>query len=73
MSEQLCPRPCVECPDAQHHWLDSCTDEDGNPVDPHYACKHCDATTGVCDECVGPLSSDKFTVCDGCLEERSEA
>lgn len=50
----VCPRPCSECPDRKHHWIDCCPD----PEDPEsdieramlaagveagYVCKHCGA------------------------------
>ncbi len=51
----VCPHPCSECPDAEHHWIPDWTDEPGHPVAEYdaehdtshalgfWACKHCPA------------------------------
>lgn len=63
---------CSEC-DGMHHWLDMATDDDGNPVDPHFACKHCDATAAMCDECLEPIFPvTGQTLCDVCTGERGD-
>ena len=50
-------RRCSDCQDQAHHWLDECTDADGNAVGPYFVCKHCEYTCaaaecGVCGEIV---------------------
>ncbi len=63
-----CPRPCSECADGLHHWLEQCCDDDGKPITPRYECKHCDALAGHCDECGGaalPYPSDLCGECAG--------
>jgi hypothetical protein len=55
LAAQPCPKPCVECEDRQHHWLEMATNDEGEAVDPHFACKHCDATTPMCEDCLGPI------------------
>lgn len=42
-----CPKPCAECPDENHHWLDH-FDEEHAAFRIHglliwHACKHCNA------------------------------
>lgn len=67
-----CPRPCSECPDANHHWLEQCTDDAGEPVDPYYACKHCDAKAGCCDECLEPIFPVATAACPNCASAEGE-
>jgi len=36
-----CPRKCSDCRYSDHHWLEECDEDTGEP---QMACKHCDAT-----------------------------
>jgi DnaJ-class molecular chaperone len=45
----FCEHHCTVCEGADHHWMPQCTDDDGEPVDPHMACKHCPATRPYAD------------------------
>lgn len=72
--EHFCPRPCWECADRLHHWLDQC-DEDSLP---HYVCKHCEAVAAACDDCLEPIfpvppgGIEAEHVCaDGCPTEEA--
>jgi hypothetical protein len=69
LGRNKCPKPCVECEDGDHHWLDQATDDDGNPVDPFFACKHCDATAGMCAECLQPNLIADAALCTECNAE----
>jgi hypothetical protein len=37
----FCETHCPVCEGMDHHWMPECTDDDGEPVDPHMVCKHC--------------------------------
>ncbi len=39
-SKIKCPKPCVDCDDGNHHWLEDFDSENG---DVFMVCKHCDA------------------------------
>jgi len=43
-------RRCAECEYSDHHWIDNAT---GNPDDPEWTCKHCDAVGSTCAACDG--------------------
>lgn len=34
-------RRCSECEGQDHHWMEACDDDSGEPI---WVCKHCDAT-----------------------------
>jgi hypothetical protein len=56
-----CSGKCEVCADCSHHWLDNAT---GNPVDPLYICKHCDALGDDCMPCQNDDCDDK--ICEQC-------
>ena len=37
---QVCSRKCSGCEGVDHHWMDDCDEETGDPIN---VCKHCDA------------------------------
>ncbi len=43
--------------------MDECTDDNGEPVEPHFACKHCEHTCAAvdCDVC-GELVPVEITI-----------
>ena len=64
-----CPKPCSECPDGSHHWIEDWSG--ATEVDPDnvtLACKHCDATAGLCFDCSGPIVPivDDSGLCQDC-------
>lgn len=73
---EKCPRPCVECPDGDHHWLDHFDDEHEAFTKygllMWFACKHCEAWTpevfipdeSLCQSC--ECSSDEWSKCRDC-------
>ncbi len=42
LEKPICDRHCSICDGQDHHWMPQCTNDDGDPVEPHMACKHCD-------------------------------
>ncbi len=73
MAEQATCRRCSECLGEEHHFLDSCTNDDGNPVEPHFVCKHCEEKAGYCDERGGPIYPFAGqSCCADCTAERGD-
>lgn len=47
LAKNPCPQPCTLCPDARHHWLPDCDEDNGMPL---LQCKHCEAQREYADE-----------------------
>jgi len=49
-------RRCTECIGEEHHYMDDCVNDAGEPVDPFFRCKHCPYTCAAVDcEACGDL------------------
>ena len=61
-------RRCVECLGEPHHWIEASAEALARDELTFYECKHCDATTGACADCLEavPPGDD---LCDECAEE----
>ncbi len=71
-----CPKPCSECPERDHHWLEDWSEAtEERPGKVQLACKHCDATAAICGECLGPILPvvDDSELCQECKNDEDFA
>jgi hypothetical protein len=55
---EKCPHKCSLCEELDHHWMEDCDEETGEP---QMVCKHCDAVREYRDsDDVGPTTPHKL-------------